>query len=83
VRAGPSSVIDALGEIAESLGYDVDAKLDASATDFTAPIGGNDADPGQLASACWTLAPLTDRFRDPVTAMKGPLGRFRGHRLGG
>ena len=54
--------------------------LDGSATDFTGPIGGNDADPDQLASACWALALLTEMFRNPMAAMRGPLERFQGHR---
>ena len=74
------AVVEAFIEIAESLGYDPDAVLDMSATDFTGPIGGNDADPGQLASACWALALLTEMFRNPMVAMRGPLERFQGHR---
>ena len=75
-----SGVVDAFIEIAESLGYEPDAVLDVSATDFTGPMGGNDADPNQLASACWALALLTDMFRNPAAAMRGPLERFQGHR---
>lgn len=55
--------------------------LDVSATDFTEPIDGNDADPGQLASAGWALVLLTEMFRNPAAAMTGPLGRFQGHRV--
>ncbi len=75
-----SGMVDAFMEIAESLGYDTDAMLKVSVTDFTGPVGGNDADPGQLASACWALALLTEMFRNPVAAMRGPLERFQGHR---
>ena len=75
-----SGVVDAFLAIAGSLGYGSRAVLDADATDFTGPIGGNDADPGQLASACWALALLTEMFRNPVAAMRGPLERFQGHR---
>src|ERR1022692_1730069 len=55
-------------------------KRTRSATDFTGPIGGNDADPGRLASACWALALLTEMFRNPMVAIRGPLERFQGHR---
>ena len=75
-----SGMVEALIEIAESLGYDPEAVLDVSVTDFTGPIGGSDADPGQLASACWALALLTEMFRNPMVAMRGPLERFQGHR---
>jgi hypothetical protein len=75
-----SGMIDAFTEIAESLGYRSDALLVADATDFAGPIGGHDADPGQLASACWVLALLTEMFRNPMAAMMGPLERFQGHR---
>ena len=75
-----SGMVEAFIEIAESLGYDPDAVLDMSATDFTGPIDGNDADPSQLASACWALALLTEMFRNPMAAMRGPLERFEGHR---
>ena len=75
-----SGVVEAFIEIAESLGYNPDAAFDTGATDFTGPIGGNDADPGQLASACWALALLTEMFRNPMVAMRGPLERFQAHR---
>ncbi len=75
-----SGVVEAFMEIAESLGYDPDAALDTSATDFTGPIGGNDADPDQLANACWALALLTEMFRNPMVAIRGPLERFQDHR---
>ena len=75
-----SGVVEAFIGIAESLGYHPDAALDRSATDFTGPIGGNDADPGRLASACWALALLTEMYRNPMVAMRGPLERFQGHR---
>jgi hypothetical protein len=75
-----SGMTDAFAELAESLGYDSDAILVADATDFTGPIDGHDADPGQLASACWALALLTEMFRNPMAAMRGPLERFQGHR---
>jgi len=75
-----SGMVEAFLEIADSLGYDPEAVLDVSAIDFTGPIDGNDADPGQLAGACWSLALLTEMFRNPVAAMTGPLGRFRDHR---
>jgi hypothetical protein len=74
-----SGMVEALLEIAESLGYDPDAVLAVSTTDFTGPIKGNDIDPNQLASACWALALLTEMFRNPMVAMTGPLGRFRDH----
>jgi hypothetical protein len=73
-----SGMGEALTEIAESLGYDPEAVLDAGATDFTGPVPGNDADPGCLARACWALALLTEMFRNPMAAMAGPLGRFQG-----
>jgi hypothetical protein len=76
-----SGMAEALIEIAESLGYDFEAVFDASTTDFIGPVQGNDADPGQLASACWALALLTEMFRNPMAAMLGPLGRFRGGRV--
>jgi len=75
-----SGMVDALTEIAESLGYDTDAVLNVKVTDFTGPMGGNEADPGQLASICWALALLTEMFRNPVAAMRGPLERFQGRR---
>lgn len=75
-----SDMVDVLTEIAESLGYDPDAVLNGSATNFTGPMGGNEADPGQLASICWALALLTEMFRNPVAAMRGPLERFQGRR---
>jgi hypothetical protein len=75
-----SGMAEALIEIAESLGYDPEAVLDVSTTDFTGPIDGNDGDPGQLARACWALALLTEMYRNPMAAMTGPLGRLRGHR---
>lgn len=75
-----SGMAEALIEIAKALGYDPEAVLDVSATDFIGPTSGNDADPGQLASACWALALLTETYRNPVAAMTGPLGRFRDHR---
>jgi hypothetical protein len=75
-----SGMVEAVIEIAESLGYDPDAALDTGTTDFTGPIGGNDADPAQLASVCWALALLTEMFRNPMAAMMGPLKRFQGHR---
>ncbi|HEY6786592.1 MAG TPA: hypothetical protein VI365_04700, partial [Trebonia sp.] len=75
-----SGMAEALNEIAESLGYDSEAVLDASTTDFTGPVQGNDTDPGQLARACWALALLTEMFRNPMAAMMGPLGRSRGRR---
>ena len=75
-----SGMAEAFMEIAESLGYEPEAVPDTSATDFTGPIGGNDADSGQLASDCWALARLTEMFRNPMAAIQGPLGRFQGHR---
>jgi hypothetical protein len=71
-------VAEALIEIAGSLGYAPQAVLDPSATDFTGPVRGNDADPEHLARACWALALLTEMYRNPMVAMMGPLGRFRG-----
>jgi hypothetical protein len=64
-----SGMVEALIEIAESLGYAADAVLDRSATDFTGPISGNEAEPAHLASACWALALLTEMYRNPVVAM--------------
>ena len=78
-----SGMVEALIEIAESIGYAPEAVLDVSITDFTGPISGNDADAGQLASACWAFALLTEMFRNPMAAMLGPLGRFRGHGVSG
>jgi hypothetical protein len=75
-----TGVVDAFMEIAKSLGYEPDAIPGAGASDFTGPIGGNDADPRQLASACWALALLTEMFRNPVAAMRGPLERFQRRR---
>jgi len=75
-----SGIVEALLEIADSLGYDPEAVLDASTTDFTGPINGNDSDAGQLATACWALALLTEMFRHPAAAITGPLRRFRDHR---
>jgi len=75
-----SDMVDAFLGVAETLGYDTDAMLHVSATDFTGPMGGNETDPGQLASACWTLALLTEVFRNPAAAMRGPLERFHSHR---
>lgn len=75
-----SGMAEALIEIAESLGYDAEAVLGMGTTDFTGPTSGNDADPGQLCSACWALALLTEMFRNPVAAIRGPLERFRSHR---
>jgi hypothetical protein len=75
-----SGMVEAFIEIAESLGYDPEAVLDVSTAEFTGPIVGNDADPAQLASACWALALLTEMFRNPMVAMRGPLERFQGHR---
>jgi hypothetical protein len=63
-------MVDAFMEIAESLGYS-DAMLDMSATDFTGPIVGNDADPCKLASICWAFALLTEMFRNPMAAVRG------------
>jgi hypothetical protein len=75
-----SGMAETLIEIAESLGYDPEAVLDVSATDFIGPIDGNDGDPGQLTRACWALALLTEMYRNPMAAMTGPLGSFHGHR---
>jgi hypothetical protein len=75
-----SGMAEVLVEIAGSLGYDPEAVLDVSATDFTGPVNGNDGDPGRLARACWALALLTEMYRNPMAAMTGPLGRFQGHR---
>jgi hypothetical protein len=79
-----SGMIEALVEIAESLGYDPADALPstgaAECTDFTGPIGGNDTDPERLARACWALALLTEMFRNPVAAMLGPLERFQDRR---
>lgn len=75
-----SRMIDALLEIAGSLGHSSDAVMNAEPSEFTGPVGGNEADPGQLASACWALALLTEMFRNPMAAMLGPLGSLRGHR---
>ena len=36
-------------------------------------------DPGQLISACWALALLTEMYRNPAVAMRGPLERFQSH----
>jgi hypothetical protein len=54
--------------------------LDINATDFTGPVGGSGADPGQLARVCWALALLTEMYRNPMAAIQGPLGRFQGRR---
>ena len=54
--------------------------LDTNATDFTGPVGGSGADPGQLARICWALALLTEMYRNPMAAIQGPLGRFQGYR---
>jgi hypothetical protein len=78
-----SGMIEALIEIAESIGYAPEAVLDVSIADFTGPISGNDADAGHLASACWAFALLTEMYRNPMAAMLGPLGRFRGHGVSG
>ena len=75
-----SGMVEALIEIAESLGYDPKVVLDMRTTDFMGPIDGNDVDPGQLARACCALALLTEMYRNPVVAMAGPLGRFQGRR---
>lgn len=75
-----SGMVEAFLEIAASLGYDPDAVLEVSTNDFTGPIDGNDSDASQLASACWALALLTEMYRNPMAAMRGPLGRFEGHR---
>ncbi len=75
-----SGMAEALLEIAGSLGYDSEAVLGVSVTDFTGPVDGNDADPGHLASACWALALLTEMYRNPMAAMTGPLRCFQGHR---
>jgi len=74
-----SGMVEALMEIAGSLGYNPEAVMEADAIDFIGPVEGNDADPGQLASSCWALALLTEMYRNPMAAMLGPLGRFRGH----
>jgi hypothetical protein len=80
----PSGMIEALVEIAESLGYDPAEALPSTGatecTDFTGPIGGSDCDPEQLARACWALALLTEMFRNPAAAMLGPLERFQDRR---
>jgi hypothetical protein len=66
-------MVEALIEIAESLGYDPEAVLDVSATDFTGPIDGNDVDPDQLAR----------RQREPgVDTRLGLLGPVRADQLG-
>jgi hypothetical protein len=75
-----SGMIDALTEIAESLGYNPNAVLNGSVTDFTGPMDGNETNPDQLASICWALALLTEMFRNPVAAIRGPLERFQGRR---
>lgn len=75
-----SGMTEALIEIAEALGYVPDAALDPSATDFTGPMPGNEAEPFQLARACCALALLTEMYRNPAAAMMGPLGRFQGRR---
>jgi hypothetical protein len=75
-----SGMAEALIEIAESLGYNAEAVLDMGTTDFTGPTSGSDADPDQLFRACWTLALLTEMFRNPIAAIRGPLERFRSHR---
>ena len=80
-------MLEALVEIAESLGYDPTEALPGAGvghcTDFTGPVPGNDTDPGQLASACWALALLTEMFRNPAAAMLGPLERFQRYRAFG
>ena len=75
-----SGMVEALMEIAEWLGYEPEAVLDVSTTDFAGPIGGNGADPVQLASVCWALALLTEMCRNPMAAIAGPLGRFENRR---
>ena len=75
-----SGIIEALIEIAESIGYAPETALDVSTTDFTGPSAGNDADATQVASACWAFALLTEMYRNPAAAMLGPLERLRGHR---
>lgn len=71
---------DALAEFAASLGYGHDALSGAVSTDFAGPTSGNDADPDHMARACWALALLTEMYRNPFAAMKGPLECFRHHR---
>jgi hypothetical protein len=73
-----SGMAEALVEIAGSLGYAPEVVLVASATDYTGPVRGNDAEREHLARACWALALLTEMYRNPMVAMMGPLGRFQG-----
>jgi hypothetical protein len=75
-----SGMVDAFIQIAESLGYDPDALRGGGVAHFAGPVGGNEADPEQLAKACWALALLTELFRNPAAAMAGPLGRFQDRR---
>lgn len=74
-----SGMLDALTGLAVSLGYD-DALSGEVGAGFTGPVSGNDADPSHLASACWALALLTEMYRNPMVALRGPLERFQYHR---
>ncbi len=72
-----SGMLDALTELAVTLGYDHDALSGKANGGFHGPVTGNDADPGHLASACWALALLTEMYRNPMVAIRGPLQRFQ------
>lgn len=72
-----SGMPDALAGLAASLGYDDDALSGEVVAGFTGPVSGNDADPSHLASACWALALLTEMYRNPMVAVRGPLERFQ------
>jgi hypothetical protein len=75
---------EAFTDIAVSLGYGLDSgAAPASAAGFTGPVGGNPAEPEDLARACWALALLTEMFRNPMAAMNGPLAVFGSRRVSG
>jgi hypothetical protein len=77
VRGPDVGMLAALGEIARSLGLARDEMAAKGEATFTGPLRGSDADPEQLARACWVLALLTEVFRGgPMVAALGPLGRF-------
>lgn len=67
---------DALSELASDLGYDHNSLSGKAGIGFAGPVSGNDADPSHLASACWALA-LTEMYRNPMVAIRGPLECFR------
>lgn len=75
---------DAFTDIAVSLGYGPGSgNARARSAGFTGPVGGNTAEPEELARACWALALLTEMYRNPMAAVNGPLSVFGSRQVAG